>query len=202
MYGWVIKIAAAAVALTVVGYILPKGNIKKAAMLAFGFLFLTILLLPLKDFTSSILSEKAALNIEKNTLLSQTEENAVQKQVMERYKERIGEEIISSLEKMSIACSDITINVDEDPASDTFGYVLSIACRISHQEEISKNTIEKVKVPEIVIDLDGIRLESETEDNTEQEAVRKEYEKKAAATIAALTGTEEECINVKWSEET
>jgi len=34
MYSWVIKIAAAAVALTVVGYILPKGNIKKAAMLA------------------------------------------------------------------------------------------------------------------------------------------------------------------------
>ena len=193
MYSWVIKIAAAAVALTVVGYILPKGNIKKAAMLALAFLFLTILLLPLKDFTSNILSEKAALNIE---------ENAVQKQVMERYKERIGEEIRSSLGKMSIACSDITINVDEDPNSETFGYVLSIACSISHREEISKNTIEKVKVPEIVIDRNGVRLESETEGNSEQEAVRKEYEKKAAATIAELTGTAEEHINVKWSEKT
>ena len=202
MYGWVIKSAAAAVALTVVGYILPKGNIKKAAMLALAFLFLTILLLPLKDFTSNILSEKAALNIEKNTLLLQTEENAVQKQVMERYKERIGEEIRSSLGKMSIACSDITINVDEDPNSETFGYVLSIACSISHREEISKNTIEKVKVPEIVIDRNGVRLESETEGNSEQEAVRKEYEKKAAATIAGLTGTAEEHINVKWSEKT
>ena len=198
MYSWVIKIAAAAVALTVVGYILPKGNIKKAAMLALAFLFLTILLLPLKDFTSNILSEKAALNIEKNTLLLQTEENAVQKQVMERYKERIGEEIRSSLGKMSIACSDITIN----PNSETFGYVLSIACSISHREEISKNTIEKVKVPEIVIDRNGVRLESETEGNSEQEAVRKEYEKKAAATIAELTGTAEEHINVKWSEKT
>ena len=47
-----------------------------------------------------------------------------------------------------------------------------------------------------------MRLESETEGNSEQEAVRKEYEKKAAATIAGLTGTAEEHINVKWSEKT
>ena len=57
-------------------------------------------------------------------------------------------------------------------------------------------------MPEIVIDRNGVRLESETEGNSEQEAVRKEYEKKAAATIAGLTGTAEEHINVKWSEKT
>lgn len=202
MYGWVLKIAAAAVTLTAMGYILPKGNIKKAAMLAFSFLFLTVLLLPLKNFTSGLILEKTSLQIEKNTLLSQTEDSLAEKQVIERYKERIGEEIVSTLGKMSIACSDVTIAVDEDLNSETFGYVLSVACRISRPEEASKNAIGKVKVPEIVIDLNGVRLEDGTENQEEQEAARKEFIKKAAAAIAELTGAEEDRINVKWSEET
>ncbi len=202
MYGWVIKIGAAAVALTVAGYTLPKGNIKKAAMLALGFLFLTVLLLPLKNFTSNIILEKAALNIEKNMLLSQTGENTAQERVMERYKERIGEEIVSTLGKMSLECSSVIVSVDEDSASETFGYVLSVSCSVSRAEESSKNTIDKVKVPEIVIDLNGVRLQDGNDTPSEQEAQRKESMKQAAAAIAELTGAAEDRINVKWSEKT
>lgn len=202
MYGWVIKIGAAAVALTVAGYTLPKGNIKKAAMLALGFLFLTVLLLPLKNFTSNIILEKAALNIEKNMLLSQTGENTAQERVMERYKERISEEIVSTLGKMSLECSSVIVSVDEDSASETFGYVLSVSCSVSRAEESSKNTIDKVKVPEIVIDLNGVRLQDGNDTPSEQEAQRKESMKQAAAAIAELTGAAEDRINVKWSEKT
>ena len=97
MYSWVIKIAAAAVVMTAAGYILPKGNIKKAAMLAFGFLFLTTLLLPLKSFTSELLEGKSALALEKNTLLAQAEDSGMEKQIMEQYKERLGEEDLKSV---------------------------------------------------------------------------------------------------------
>ena len=167
MYGWVIKIAAAAVVMTVAGYILPKGNIKKAAMLALSFLFLTTLLLPLKNFTSELLEGKAALNLEKNTLLAQAEDSGMEKQIMEQYKERLSEEIASALEQQSIFCSNLSITVDEDIESETFGYVLSVSCSISGAEESAQNTIEKIRVPEIVIDLNGIRVEDANENASE-----------------------------------
>ena len=202
MYSWVIKIAAAAVVMTAAGYILPKGNIKKAAMLAFGFLFLTTLLLPLKSFTSELLEGKAALALEKNTLLAQAEDSGMEKQIMEQYKERLGEEIASTLEQQSIFCSNLSITVDEDIESETFGYVLSVSCSISGAGESAQNTIEKIRVPEIVIDLNGIRVEDANENASEQDAAQKEMERQAAAVIAELTGAEESHINVKWSDAT
>ena len=193
MYGWVIKIAAAAVVMTVAGYILPKGNIKKAAMLALSFLFLTTLLLPLKNFTSELLEGKAAVNLE---------DSGMEKQIMEQYKERLSEEIASALEQQSIFCSNLSITVDEDIESETFGYVLSVSCSISGAEESAQNTIEKIRVPEIVIDLNGIRVEDANENASEQDAAQREMERRAAAVIAELTGAEESHINVKWSDAT
>lgn len=202
MHTWVVKISAAAVALTAASYFLPRGNIKKAAMLAFSFLFLTVLLLPLKNFTYEILGKRAELTLEKNLLLAETGENTAEKQVMERYKERIAEEIKAALSKSKLDCSNLIVVVDENGDSETFGYVTSVRCDILPVKEEKKNTIEKVTVPEIVIDLHGIRVETKTEETGPEEAEKRSYEQKAAAVIAELTGAEKSHITVKWSDET
>lgn len=202
MHTWVVKISAAAVALTAASYFLPRGNIKKAAMLAFSFLFLTVLLLPLKNFTYEILGKRAELTLEKNLLLAETGENTAEKQVMERYKERIAEEIKAALSKSKLDCSNLIVVVDENGDSETFGYVTSVRCDILPVKEEKKNTIEKVTVPEIVIDLHGIRVETKTEETEPDEAEKRSYEQKAAAVIAELTGAEKSHITVKWSDET
>lgn len=198
MYGWVIKIAAAAVALTIAGYILPKGNIKKAAMLAFSFLFLTVLLLPLKNFTMDVIQQRTALRIEKNTLLSQTDGNTAEKQVMDQYKQRICEEITSALGKISLECTELSVTVDEKIDSAQFGYIQSVSCEIFQAQIENKDSIDKVKIPEIVIDLNGVRIGESKAEKEEQEKLQNEYQKKASAAISELTGADESRIYVKW----
>ena len=78
----------------------------------------------------------------------------------------------------------------------------SCAATLSGAGESAQNTIEKIRVPEIVIDLNGIRVEDANENASEQDAAQKEMERQAAAVIAELTGAEESHINVKWSDAT
>ena len=175
--------------------------IKKAAMLAFGFLFLTVLLTPLKNFTLNLLQEKTALTLEKNNLIAETDNGAAKQQVLDAYKSRICEEISNALGKISLKCGSISVTVDEDQDSERFGYVEQVYCEISAIEGAEgeqKESIEKVRVPEIVIDLHGIRVEKSDTEADAGETRKNEYTQKAAQAISELTGAEESRINVKW----
>lgn len=200
MTEWVLKASATAVALTAAGYILPKGSIRNAAMLAFGFLFLTVLLPPLGNMAENFISEKTALELEKSALTAQITEDSVMRDIMARYKERIAEEIVSVLGKMSISCKNVSVSVDESQDSETFGYVLAVSCEIYASSDDRKGTVDKVTVPEISIDLGGIHVENDADKDAEKNEYIQKMTKSAVSTISEMTGAAAENIHVKWSE--
>ena len=58
MYGWIIKVCATAVVLNIISYIIPNGRIKGAALVAMGFMFVTIILPPIRLAKNELLNKK------------------------------------------------------------------------------------------------------------------------------------------------
>ena len=114
MLEWVVKICIAAILFTVVSYILPKSNIRNASILALSFVFLSILIMPLSDFTTEIISQKIMLETEKSEIVNQAQNNSAEYQVIEHYKSRIKEEIEKALKTKKYICNDIIVTVDEN----------------------------------------------------------------------------------------
>ena len=160
MFEWTIKISVASVLFTLVSYILPKGNIQKASLTALSFLFLAIIMLPLKNVTAELMNKKFALENEKNQLISQIESSRAEDEVIKYYIARVSEEVKKSLENKKYECKNIVIAVNEDTSSKDFGKVLNVVCDLKVKEN-KKDTIGKIKVPDIVIDKSGIRIESD-----------------------------------------
>ena len=180
MLEWTYKISVAAILFTAVSYILPRGKIRNAATVALSFLFLTLMVLPLKDFASELVSGKFVLQTEKNELIYQAEDADLERQVMEHYINRISEEIKKTMKNNNYDCKDVTVTVDENTKSESFGSVLNVVCnmvKVAKAEE--ENSVGKVDVPNIVIDRHGIKIEKgevvSEKDMSEEENKIKKY---------------------------
>lgn len=194
MFEWTVKISVAAVLFTLVSYILPKGNIQKASLTALSFLFLAIIMLPLKNVTAELINKKFLLEAEKNQLISQIEGNSAEAEVIKYYVERISEEVKKSLSNKKFECVKIDVTVNEDMSSEDFGKVLNVICDLKVKED-KKDTLDKIKVPDIVIDKGGIRIES---DDKTQKPDMTSYEKEIKEIINELTGVEINRITIRW----
>lgn len=194
MFEWTVKISVAAVLFTLVSYILPKGNIQKASLTALSFLFLAIIMLPLKNVTAELINKKFLLEAEKNQLISQIEGNSAEAEVIKYYVERISEEVKKSLSNKKFECVKIDVTVNEDMSSEDFGKVLNVICDLKVKED-KKDTLDKIKVPDIVIDKGGIRIES---DDKTQKPDMTAYEKEIKEIVNELTGVDINRITIRW----
>ena len=198
MLEWTYKISVAAILFTAVSYILPRGKIRNAATVALSFLFLTLMVLPLKDFASELGSGKFVLQTEKNELIYQAEDADLEHQVMEHYTNRISEEIKKTMKNNNYDCKDVTVTVDENTKSESFGSVLNVVCnmvKVAKAEE--ENSVWKVDVPNIVIDRHGIKIEK---GEVVSEKDMSEEENKIKNIISQLTGADKSRILIRWSE--
>lgn len=192
------KISVAAILFTAVSYILPQGKIRNASMVALSFLFLTLLMLPLKSFTSELINGKFILEAEKNELIYKAEEVYIEHQVMEHYTNRISEEIIKAMNNNNYGCKEIIVTVDENIESENFGSVLNVVCNmVTVEKSEEKNSVGKVNIPNIVIDRHGIKIEK---GETVSEKDMSEEEKKVKDIISQLTGADHSRIIIRWSE--
>ena len=198
MFEWAYKISVAAILFTAVSYILPHGKIRNASMVALSFLFLTLLMLPLKSFTSELINGKFILETEKNELIYKAEEVYIEHQVMEHYTNRISEEIIKAMKNNNYGCKEIIVTVDENIESENFGSVLNVVCNmVTVEKSEEKNSVGKVNIPNIVIDRHGIKIEK---GETVSEKDMSEEEKKVKDIISQLTGADHSRIIIRWSE--
>ena len=198
MFEWAYKISVAAILFTAVSYVLPQGKIRNASMVALSFLFLTLLMLPLKSFTSELINGKFILETEKNELIYKAEEVYIEHQVMEHYTKRISEEIIKAMKNNNYGCKEIIVTVDENIESENFGSVLNVVCNmVTVEKSEEKNSVGKVNIPNIVIDRHGIKIEK---GETVSEKDMSEEEKKVKDIISQLTGADHSRIIIRWSE--
>ena len=198
MFEWAYKISVAAILFTAVSYVLPQGKIRNASMVALSFLFLTLLMLPLKSFTSELINGKFILETEKNELIYKAEEVYIEHQVMEHYTNRISEEIIKAMKNNNYGCKEIIVTVDENIESENFGSVLNVVCNmVTVEKSEEKNSVGKVNIPNIVIDRHGVKIEK---GETVSEKDMSEEEKKVKDIISQLTGADHSRIIIRWSE--
>ena len=197
MLEWTYKISVAAILFTAVSYILPRGKIRNAATVALSFLFLTLMVLPLKDFASELVSGKFVLQTEKNELIYQAEDADLERQVMEHYINRISEEIKKTMKNNNYDCKDVTVTVDENTKSEGFGSVLNVVCNRVKVAKEEENSVGKVDVPNIVIDRHGIKIEK---GEVVSEKDMSEEENKIKNIISQLTGADKSRILIRWSE--
>lgn len=198
MFEWAYKISVAAILFTAVSYVLPQGKIRNASMVALSFLFLTLLMLPLKSFTSELINGKFILETEKNELIYKAEEVYIEHQVMEHYTNRISEEIIKAMKNNNYGCKEIIVTVDENIESENFGSVLNVVCNmVTVEKSEEKNSVGKVTIPNIVIDRHGVKIEK---GETVSEKDMSEEEKKVKEIISQLTGADHSRIIIRWSE--
>lgn len=198
MFEWAYKISVAAILFTAVSYVLPQGKIRNASMVALSFLFLTLLMLPLKSFTSELINGKFILETEKNELIYKAEEVYIEHQVMEHYTNRISEEIIKAMKNNNYGCKEIIVTVDENIESENFGSVLNVVCNmVTVEKSEEKNSVGKVNIPNIVIDRHGIKIEK---GEMVSEKDMSEEEKKVKDIISQLTGADHSRIIIRWSE--
>lgn len=198
MLEWAVKISCAAVLFTVISYVLPGGKLRKASLTTMSFIFLTLIMLPLKDVAADIINRKYILEEEKNSVINQVESGNINSQIIKEYKTRIEDEIIKELEVNNYMCNKVFVSVDENTDSEKFGNVLNVVCDMTVKREIEKeNAVDSIKVPQIVIDKSGIRIESDTE---KEEVDLSGEETKIAEIIADVTGVDKSRILIRWSD--
>ena len=198
MLEWAVKISCAAVLFTVISYVLPGGKLRKASLTTMSFIFLTLIMLPLKDVAADIINRKYILEKEKNSVINQVESGNINNQIIEEYKKRIAEEIIRELEVNNFNCIKAFVSVDEKTDSEKFCNVLNVVCDMTVKRENEKeNSVDSIKVPQIVIDKSGIRIESDTE---KEEVDLSDEETIIAEIVANVTGVDKSRILIRWSD--
>ena len=199
MFDWIIKISASAIVLSIVSYMLPVGKIRATALISLGFLFLTMIIFPLKDIISELGNKRASIEMQKNILLSQIEKDDYEgyREVIKVYKERLKTEINMNITDKSYYLKDVNINVNEDFSSSSFGSVENVVAVASVQkQENSQNKIDAVVVPDIVIDRNGISIKKENFAENSENMTK--YEKEIIKIINKITGVEESQILIRW----
>ena len=199
MFDWIIKISASAIVLSIVSYMLPVGKIRAAALISLGFLFLTMIIFPLKDIISELGNKRASIEMQKNILLSQIEKDDYEgyREVIKVYKERLKTEINMNITDKSYYLKEININVNEDFSSSSFGSVENVvAVASAKKQENSQNKIDAVVVPDIVIDRNGISIKKENFAENSENMTK--YEKEIIKIINKITGVEESHILIRW----
>lgn len=199
MFDWIIKISASAIVLSIVSYMLPVGKIRAAALISLGFLFLTMIIFPLKDIISELGNKRASIETQKNILLSQIEKDDYEgyREVIKVYKERLKTEINMNITDKAYYLKEININVNEDFSSSSFGSVENVVAVASVQkQENSQNKIDAVVVPDIVIDRNGISIKKENFAENSENMTK--YEKEIIKIINKITGVEESHILIRW----
>lgn len=198
MLEWAVKISCAAVLFTVISYVLPGGKLRKASLTTMSFIFLTLIMLPLKDVAADIINRKYILEEEKNSVINQVESGNINNQIIEEYKKRIADEIIRELEVNNFNCIKAFVSVDEKTDSEKFCNVLNVVCDMTVKRENEKeNSVDSIKVPQIVIDKSGIRIESDTE---KEEVDLSDEETIIAEIVANVTGVDKSRILIRWSD--
>ena len=95
-------------------------------------------------------------------------------------------------------CIKALLRVDENTDSEKFGNVLNVVCDMTVKRENEKeNSVDSIKVPQIVIDKSGIRIESDTE---KEEVDLSDEETIIAEIVANVTGVDKSRILIRWSD--
>lgn len=176
MTEWIVKIIAASLFLTICSYILPAGNIKKTAMVLFGFVFITVLLIPVGKISENNIFEKAR-HIFTGKYKVETVQGEGGEMIISEYKRQIETVVTEYINKDgTLFCEKSTVYVNSDIESPDFGKIETIYCYVSRRaDDDSLIKEDQEAISQIIIDINGIHSttkEEESEDLSYKEKAR------------------------------
>jgi hypothetical protein len=190
--------------------LVPDGNIKKTCKVAFGFVFLAVIISPLTDladgFFKNINNNKIQVNLAYSELLAGVKDaeeyNMYTDEVMNQYVNRLEKEVNDALMGIGVV-SDTVIVVNRDIESDSFGFVASVSCnvRLEDGKKEKKSIVKPIdKIDKIVIGTDGIKVKKHKDEEGEKKISeeKKEKEKEIRYVVSLLLGVDEKNISIDW----
>ena len=183
---WLTSIITASLILSLLSSLIPDGAIKKAALTAFGFVFLTISVSPIISIINKGLSLDV-LMLESITETGNESNDNYISEVIKNYKDSIVKECVNILKENSVN-AEIIIEVNEDYNSEDFCSITWVKCIYYPEEE---KELQHKNIEKIVIDFDGISLnEPETKDTSSEK-------NKIVKVISGFLGIEKERVYVE-----
>lgn len=200
MYGWIIKIAISAVFFNFISYLLPNGKTKNVVIISFSFMFLTFVVIPLKDAAFDVINKRFYLESERNLLISQLEigDSDAYYEVLNTYKQRIETEIKKELVDKGYDLIDMKLTLNEDFNTEHFGEILGTIITVKKMTKKDDNIMGYVTVPDIIIDLDGVRIENKN--NAENSENLSKDNNIIYDVICKATGLDRDRIKIRWEE--
>lgn len=210
MKEWLFTIIVSSFLLTMLLQLVPDGNIKKTCKVAFGFVFLAVIISPLTDladgFFKNINNNKIQVNLAYSELLAGVKDaeeyNMYTDEVMNQYVNRLEKEVKDALMGIGVV-SDTVIVVNRDIESDSFGFVASVSCnvRLEDGKKEKKSIVKPIdKIDKIVIGTDGIKVKKHKDEEGEKKISeeKKEKEKEIRYVVSLLLGVDEKNISIDW----
>lgn len=190
MSEWIVKIIATSLLLTICTYMLPSGNLKKTAMVLFGFLFISALVAPVDKISENDLFEEARLIFSGRYNAEKIQGEGGQKIVSE-YKKQIENDVREYINKDSMLyCQSCRVYVNSDIESPDFGRIETIYCYVSQKEDDSLIKDDEGSVDKIIIDINGIHSGSNEENDDDT------YKEKARDIVADYLKIEDEKVHI------
>lgn len=190
MSEWIVKIIATSLLLTICTYMLPSGNLKKTAMVLFGFLFISALVAPVDKISENDLFEEARLIFSGRYNAEKIQGEGGQ-MIVSEYKKQIENDVREYINKDSMLyCQSCRVYVNSDIESPDFGRIETIYCYVSQKEDDSLIKDDDGSVDKIIIDINGIHSgpNEENDDDT--------YKEKARDIVADYLKIEDEKVHI------
>lgn len=189
---WLVKIIATSLLLTICTYILPTGNIKKTAMVLFGFIFVTVLVAPVEKISEYNIFEEARLifsgKYKADVILGEGDEI-----IVSEYKRKIETVVTEYINKdPTLYCNNSKVYVNSDIESSDFGKIESIYCYVkSKEDEDSLIQEDKDGIDQIIIDINGIHSSVNNEENKDET-----YKEKACDIVSEYLMIDREKVHI------
>lgn len=190
MSEWIVKIIATSLLLTICTYMLPSGNLKKTAMVLFGFLFISALVAPVDKISENDLFEEARLIFSGRYNAEKIQGEGGQ-MIVSEYKKQIENDVREYINKDSMLyCQSCRVYVNSDIESPDFGRIETIYCYVSEKEDDSLIKDDEGSVDKIIIDINGIHSGSNEENDDDT------YKEKARDIVADYLKIEDEKVHI------
>lgn len=187
---WLTTVITGSLFLSVIASLLPENGVKKAALTAFGFVFLAIIVSPVTDAINGGFS----LDVLMMESIAETENEEGEdyiSSVAREYKARLEQECEAMLETENFT-PEITVAIDEDTEQGSFGSIIWVKCLLTKDLSTGESNIKKHYIEKIVIDFDGISTDDS--DDTENDTVKEYVEE----TLSDFLGIKKEAVYVQF----
>ncbi|MDR0288405.1 MAG: stage III sporulation protein AF [Clostridiales bacterium] len=208
MSQWITVVAVSSIIFAVLEMLLPEGGTKRTALLAFGVIFISVVVTPVfnmvkNGFFTDFVSQMQ-IKLDRDDLNSDIKngDEAYIGEVLDKYKDKLSEASLTALKDVNgIHDPEVSFDIVEDPESEDFGKVLFSNCKIYLSEEKTQDSvIQPVDIiDKIEITLSGVKSHNPAEEEKQDALNERQTEAVDAVKkrLAATLGIPEDSINVE-----